>query len=113
MTAPATASGSRSVSARRAGGVRTSSYAPSDSPAKAADRVDAAHHVTAGVGGVGLADVRQCFWIAEHRERLFELGEVVRADDHRRITAIARDDDAFVLVLDAIDDLGEVVSYSA
>ena len=104
MTAAATASRSRSVSARRAGGVRMSSYAPRGSPAKATDRVDAAYDIATDVRGVGFADVLQRFGIAQHGERLLELSEILWADDDGRIMAVARDDDPLVLVLDAIDD---------
>jgi hypothetical protein len=104
MTAAQTASGSRSVSARRAGGVRMSSYSSAGSPAKTADRVDAAYDIALGVCGVGLANVLQGFGIAQYGERLLKLSEILGTDDDRRITAVTGDDDSLVLVFDAIDD---------
>jgi hypothetical protein len=55
-------------------------------------------------------DVLQCFGVAENGERLLKLSEVFGADDYGRIMAVARADDPLVLVLDAIDDFGQMVS---
>lgn len=88
-----------------------SSYSPAGSPSKATDGGDATQDIASGVCGVGLADVLQRFGVAENGERLLELSEVFGADDYGRITAVARDDDPLVLVLDAIDDFGQMISY--
>src|SRR5664279_5550222 len=71
---------------------------PLRSREEVADCVDAADDVSAGVGGVGLADIGQCLRVAEDGNGLFELGEIRRADHDGRITPVAGDDDALVLV---------------
>ncbi len=97
ITAAATASGSRSVSARRAGGVRRARSHPPGSTAEAADGLDAAHDIAPAVRGVSLADVGQGLGVAEHEQRLFELSEVLRTDDDGRVVAAAGDGDPRVL----------------
>ena len=46
--------------------------------------------------------------IGEHGQGLFETFEVVRADEHRGRTPVARHDHPFMLALDPVDELGQV-----
>src|SRR3954451_882135 len=79
ITAAATGSGNWSVSARQAGGVTTSSYGSCSVTAQPADRFDAADDVPASVGGVGLTDIGQRFRVAQDRDRLLQLGQILWA----------------------------------
>ena len=66
-----------------------SSYSSAASAPKAANRVSAAHDVATVVCRIGLADVLQGFWIAEHGERFLQLRKILGADDHGGVMAVA------------------------
>ena len=80
---------------------------------KAANGIHAANHITAGICGVGLSDVGECFGIAEDVEGLFELGEILGTDQHGSRMAVAGHDDPFVVVFHPVDHLAEVVPHIA
>ena len=80
------------------------------SRAKAADSVDASNDIASSEGGIGLADVRESFRVTEDVERLFQLSEIFEADENRSRVAVAGDDDALVLALDAVDELKKMVA---
>jgi hypothetical protein len=48
--------------------------------------------------------------VAEDREGFLELGKVLGAEDDGDRASVARDRDALVLVLDAVDDVAEVIA---
>lgn len=48
--------------------------------------------------------------VGEHREGLLETLELIRVDQDRSRSTVSGDDDAFVLALDPVDVLGELVS---
>ena len=75
--------------------------------------VHAAHDISAGVGGVSLANVSKRVRVAEHSYRLLELGEVLGTDEDGGVAAVAGDDDPLVPALDPIDQLREVIADSA
>lgn len=66
--------------------------------------------MTAAATGFGLADVGQGLGVNEHGQGLLQLGQVVQAEDDRGGLAMARHRDPFVLALDPVDDVAEVVS---
>ena len=72
--------------------------------------ISAADDVATRVGGIGLPDVGQSLGIAQDVDRLLHLGEILRTENDRRRLSVAGNHDAFMLVLDPIDDLGQVVS---
>lgn len=78
-----------------------------------ARRVDTAQDIAARVGGVGLTDVSQGIWVAEHLQGLLDLRQVLRADEHGCGVAIAGDDYTLVLALDAVDEFAEVITHGA
>lgn len=80
------------------------------SPAQCAHCLYPAHDVVTGIGGISLADVRQRIRVSEYLEGLLDLGQVVGADQDRGRAPVAGEGDAFVLVLDAVNDLAEVVT---
>jgi ligand-binding sensor protein len=82
------------------------------SPAQLANCIDATEDVAACVCGVGLSDVLKRGRVAEHLDGFLELGQILNADQDSGDTTIAGDDDTLVLMLDAIDDLAEVVANS-
>jgi hypothetical protein len=77
---------------------------------QAPHRVDSAHYITARVRGVRLADIRKRVRITQNSERFLELREVLSANQHSRITAVASDHHAVMLTFDTVNELGEVVT---
>lgn len=75
--------------------------------------VDAAQDVCVGVGSVGFCDVGEGVGVAENVDGLFELGEVVEAEEDSRGASVAGYGDALVVVFDTIDDLTEVLADGA
>ena len=75
---------------------------------KRSDSVHTAHHVAARDCGLSFLQAAHSVGVAEHCDRLLEAGEIGSADQHHSWPAVARDDNPFVLLLDAIDVLGEV-----
>ncbi len=110
MTALAIASGSFERTARTAVGSEPTHTAGRTSTAEGSDGVHSTNDVTPVVRGVGLADVCQGVGIAEDVEGLFELGEIVRAEDYRGRTPVPGDRHASVFSFDAVDDITEVVA---
>ena len=62
------------------------------------------------IGAVRFAYVCESFGVAEHRDGLFELVKVLRADQHGRVTTVAGDDDAVMFAFDSVDQFGKVVA---
>jgi hypothetical protein len=79
---------------------------------QSANGIDSANDVTGGIRRIGFADVGQSLWVTEDRQGFLELGQVLRAEDDGDRASVARDRDALVLVLDAIDDIAEVMRTS-
>ncbi len=52
-------------------------------------------------------------WVAEDRQGLFVFGQVLGAENNGDGASVAGDRDALVLLLDAVDDLAEVVADGA
>ena len=73
--------------------------------AKAANCFDSSNYVSSCVSQVCLSDVGKCFRVTEDVDRLFHLGEIIRADEHRGIATVSGDYDPFVLILDTVDHL--------
>jgi len=71
---------------------------------------DAAKNVTARVSCISFSDVSECGGIAEYVDGFLKLGQIFRADQYSSSVAVARHDDAFVLVFNAVDYLAEVVA---
>src|SRR6478735_12279204 len=109
MTAPPLREAARSAPAAMAGLRRVRIRSHRSSP-EAADGLDAADDVTAGVRRVGLADVGQGLGVTEDRDCLLELSEVIWTDDDGGIVTVVCDDHSLMLVFNAIDDLGQVVA---
>lgn len=80
---------------------------------QSSDCLDSSQDVAVSVRCVGLADVGERFGIAEHREGLLQLFEVVRAQDDGCGLAVTRDGDSVMLALDAVDNVAEVVANLA
>ena len=51
--------------------------------------------------------------IAKNSECFFDLGQVLGINHHGGRAAVPGDDHSFVVVLDAIDDLGQMVAHAA
>ena len=80
------------------------------SPTKVADRFYPSYDVATGVGGIGLSDVGGGLWVAEHRQGLLQLGEVLGAEQDGDLAAAAGDGHPFVVLLNRVDQLRQVVS---
>ena len=78
--------------------------------AQGANRLGAPHDVAPPIGSIGLPYVSQRLRVAEHCQGLFEFGKVFRAKNHGSGTTVARDRDALMLSLDAINNVAEVIS---
>ena len=74
-----------------------------------ADGVHAAHDIAGSDLLVSLRQGTHHIGVAEDGQGLLEASEVIRADEHRRRSPVASDDDTFVLALDAIDEVREAV----
>jgi hypothetical protein len=72
--------------------------------------LDASNDIATGVGGIGFSDVGERLGIAENVDGLFELSQILRADQHRGSTTLACHDDALMLALCPVDDFTEVVA---
>ncbi len=68
-----------------------------------ADRFYPSYDVATGVGGIGLSDVGEGLWVAEHRQGLLQLGEVLGAEQDGDLAAVAGDGHPFVVLLNPVD----------
>jgi hypothetical protein len=79
------------------------------SPTKVADRFYPSYDIAPGAGGIGLSDVGEGLRVAEHRQGLLQLGEVLGAEQYRDLAAFAGDGHPLVVLLNPVDQLGQVV----
>jgi hypothetical protein len=79
--------------------------------AKCSNGVDSAHDITGRDRGLGRLQRAYRIGVTEHRNCLFEAGQVVGADEHDRWAAVAGDDHAFMFVLDTVDVFREAIFY--
>jgi len=71
--------------------------------AKRSHGIGSAHDITGRDRGLCGLQRTYRIGVTEHRNRLFEAGQIVGADEHDRWPAVAGDDDAFMFVLDTVD----------
>lgn len=111
MTATATAWGRRLAIARAAGPATTRSYGPEvSSLTELSNLLNSPYGIPRGNRPLRLPKLPHGLVVGDQLERLFEGLEIFRADEHGRRAPVACDDDALVLALNALDDLGEMVS---
>jgi len=79
--------------------------------AKRSHGIGSAHDITGRDRGLCGLQRTYRIGVTEHRNRLFEAGQIVGADEHDRWPAVAGDDDAFMFVLDTVDVLRETILY--
>ena len=75
--------------------------------------LNATQHVSFRVRPISLTDIGHGHGIAEDGERLFHLFQIVWAEDDRSSAAVSRDRHAFVLQLDTVDHVTEVIPHVA
>ena len=84
-------------------------FSLSDRTPQRSDGLHPAHHVVLDAGPVCLSELFHGLAVAEHCQSLLERLKVLRAHEDGRRRAVAGDDDAFVVGVDPLDELGETV----
>ena len=84
---------------------------PSCRRAQRAYRIDASHDIARGDGCFGLEQGSHGIAVAQQFECLFQAPEIVRADQDRRGSTIAGNDDTLVLAVDPVNEFGEPIFH--